>query len=315
MAAELVSKMRPITAEDARTSYKDLCALDCTVNPGLKRSGIKALDYFFLQHRIKAKTKRHISFYEAMHDPDMVRHLTHLVRRWKSRRAAARRTEAQTLSAMYDVFQLYYGTINQFRPAVAKWLYCSLGARTGILDFSAGWGGRCMAAMSLGIPYIGVDANTHLRSAYSRMVATLEPSASVRMFFQPSETVDFSRFDYDLVFTSPPYFTLEEYERMPAYGSKRAFLDTFFIPVACAAWRHLRVGGHMALNMPAEMYEALKSHLPRVHHVRRLALYNRHPTNAAKGAALGDSDADRDELIYVWKKTGRQHTRRAVRPS
>jgi hypothetical protein len=199
----------------------------------------------------------------------------------------------------------------------AKWAYCKLGARVGILDFSAGWGGRALAAASLGIPYIGFDANVRLESAYRRMIDMIHevsPTASIRLEFRPSETVDFSRYRYDLVFTSPPYFMLEEYEKMPAYAGKANFLARFFVPVVSACWKHLLPGGAMALNMPAEMYEAVRGVLPPLSGTLSLPLPNRHPTNAKKGQALGAEDEERHELIYVWRKAGkgRGRTRRAA---
>ena len=195
---------------------------------------------------------------------------------------------------------------------VAKWLYCKLKPKLGIMDFSAGWGGRCLAAMSLGIPYIGVDSNTKLKSAYKSLVKTYDPKANVKMYFQPSETFDFSKHDYDLVFTSPPYFKLEEYEIMPDYVSKQNFLDRFFRPVVLAAWSGLKSRGHMALNMPETMYEAVKDILPKLKTKYALPLANRHPGAAVKRQTLDDRSKGHHEWIYVWQKTGRK-TRKQVR--
>jgi hypothetical protein len=68
------------------------------------------------------------------------------------------------------------------------------------------------------------------------------------MYWQPSETVDFSKLDYDLVFTSPPYFMIEEYKGMKSYEGKKNFIDTFFVPVVKSAYAHLPAGGTLALN-------------------------------------------------------------------
>jgi hypothetical protein len=307
---ELAKRLRGITLEDAKKSYEDLLDLPCK-KPGFDRVGIKALDYFFLHHRLKAKTK-HISFFEAMKDPEMVKKLSDLVVKYKKKALTNFETPDDLLKQQYSVFQLYYGSINQFRPSVARWVYCSLGAKKGILDFSAGWGGRCLAAMSLDIPYIGCDANTKMEPAYRQMIKTFKPDADVTLFFQPSETVDFSKFTYDLVFTSPPYFMIEEYERMPAYKSKEGFLAKFFIPVVDNAWANLSMGGHMALNMPHDMYMAVKDRLPKVTKRLTLPLHNRHPTNAKQGRTLG-TETERHELIYVWKKDRSSNKTRKIK--
>ncbi len=58
----------------------------------------------------------------------------------------------------------------------------------------------------------------------------------------------------------------------------------------------------MALNMPVEMYEAVKDMLPKVKRELALPLSNRHPVNTVVGAKLGKHDKERHELIYVWHK-------------
>jgi len=306
---DIVKILRPITKEKAQDSYNTLKQSPCLDEINLERVGTQALDYFFLHHRLKAKTKKHISFVDAMRTPHLRDHLTQLVERYKKVDPSTL-TEQQLIRHQYSVFQLYYGTINQFRPTAAKFVYCKLKPKTAILDFSAGWGGRCLAAISMGIPYIGIDANTNMKSAYASMKEMLDPWADVQMFFQPSETFDFSKHAYDLVMTSPPYFRLEEYEKMPEYGSKQGFLDKFFIPVVTQAWTHLQDGGHLALNMPEEMYDAIKSYLPRLTRTYKLPVSNRNPSAAAKQEAL--QNAPRSELIYVWRKVSRKRVTRKV---
>jgi len=191
---ELAKKVRECTLQQAKDSYEELKTTEIKLD--LSRAGLKALDYYFLGHRLKTKTKRHLSFYEAMKDKAEVKHLNELVVRYR-KKSIQDYDETGLLKAQYAVFQLYYGTINQFRPTIARWVY-SLYEPKCILDFSAGWGGRCMAAMSMGIPYIGIDANPNLKTAYERMIA-YEPNADVTMVFKPSETVDFSKWKYDFI--------------------------------------------------------------------------------------------------------------------
>jgi len=308
---ELAKRLRPITKEEARHSYQTL--KETEGDPALRRVGLDALDYFFLGHRLKTKTRRHLSFADAMKEPERVAQLTELVLHYK-KKPLAEYNDEHLLKAQYQVFQLYYGTVNQFRPLVAKWVYARLKPKVGILDFSMGWGGRLMAAMSMGIPYIGCDANTKLQPAYEQMIQTLEPTADATLFFQPAETMNFQRHRYDLVFTSPPYFMVEQYEKMPAYASKQDFLERFFLPVVHKAWTHLLPGGHLALNMPSEMKDAVQPMLPPLSHRWPLPLSNRHPVNAVKKAPLGSEDKKRQEWIYVWKKqTNKRQTQRKPR--
>ncbi len=197
---ELAKKMRPITKEEALLSYQ---VLKTTKNPlPLNRLGLPALDYFFFHHRLKAKIKG-ISFYDAIHDPNKVSLFNTKVAQYYKKPLKSY-SQNKLLTAQYRIFQILVGTINQFKPSVARMVYKKLKTKVGVLDFSAGWGGRCMGAMSMGLPYIGIDSNTKLATSYKKMVQTLEPTANVKMVFQPAEEVDFSGFHYDLIFTSPP---------------------------------------------------------------------------------------------------------------
>jgi hypothetical protein len=242
----------------------------------------------------------------------MSQSLLKYVKRWKHKTIMKK----NMVNLKYDVFQLIYGSVNQFRPGVAKWIYCLLGAKKGILDISAGWGGRCLAAISLGIPYIGVDANTNLKKSYEQMIKMYAGGGGeggeggVKMIFSPAEKVDFSKFEYDLIFTSPPYFTLEKYENMPSYGSKQEFLDVFFIPVILSAWRYLKVGGKMALNMPEEMFHAIRDYLPKL--TKKIYMKLKSRDAGDKNQRGGDESqdvieggAERGEYIFVWTKTTR----------
>ena len=325
MADTIARRLRPSTLKDVEEDYEKLKLIGCGKAPQLSRTGLTVLDHYFLKHRIKAKTKRNISFYEALANKDIDLLLESKVDKLKPTRL--KDTPEQRLRLKYDVFQLYYGTINQFRPTEAMKLYCRLKPTLGILDFSAGWGGRCLAAMALGIPYTGIDANTRLEKSYRDMIAMAKPDARVSMIFKPSESVDFgfsnaktlmgsktvgTQFEgikYDLVFTSPPYFMLELYEKMPTYDGKVAFLDTFFRPVIEKAWRGLATGGHLALNMPVEMYEAVRRCLAPLAAKLELALAHRH---AGEAAGVKDAKPYR-EYTYIWKKTSKRKTLKCKR--
>ena len=308
MALSLAQQMRPITLAEARRSYEQLKHLECK-DPHLSRAGLKTLDRYFFGARLRARVKGR-SFAEFIQTPESATFLSDLVRRYRKKEPNTL-TPSELLREQYAMFQLYYGSVNQFRPAVAKWIYCKYKPRVGVLDFSAGWGGRALGALSEGIPYVGIDTNTTMRVPYAQMFREIDPVAAekVRVVFAPSETVDFATIPYDLVLTSPPYFMLERYERMPAYATKAEFLERFFRPVIERVWRHLRPGGHMILNMPAEMYEAIKDMLPPLKETLQMRIHSKHPKNAARGLAIGASGSDASEAMYVWQKVGRGRQR------
>ncbi len=272
---ELVAAaLRPITLEQALRSYR---ALKETDGP---HAGLQTLDRLFLPFRIQTKTSKgrgRVSFLDCVNTP----RLLELVRRYKRYQHDPTR-----LSYQYNVFQVYHGSVNQFLPQVAKSIYQRY-QPSSILDFSAGWGGRALAAMALGIPYTGVDSNTQLKEPYERL-AGIDPLATVRMLFQPAESVDFSKLSYDMVFTSPPYALQEVYQGMPDYQTLDTFLATFFHPVITRVWEHLQPGGVLCLNLPVWLFERLPE-LPEV-------------TEREPMPFRGRKGVERQEWVYVWRK-------------
>ena len=241
----------------------------------MSREGLKFLDSIFFKHRSKTITKGR-SWHETQNTPEKIEKIEAIAKRLNT--------------TPYQAFQLWYGSVNQFRPAIAKYIYTKY-KPSSIMDFSAGWAGRCLGALEMGIPYYGIDTNTNLKQAYSELF--LQRPGHATIYFQPSESFDFSTVQYDMIFTSPPYFMIEKYEHMPEYISKADFLNRFFIPTVTNAWEHLAINGHMCLNMPHDMYEAIKDILPPLLETLDMPIASRF-TKFSK--------AKRCEHIYVWRK-------------
>ena len=116
------------------------------------------------------------------------------------------------------------GMISQFKVAVAKFLYEKYVPEGGtVFDYSAGWGARLLAAMSLGIRYYGVDPLTS--NPLNRMIDFFKGNAKVINGI--SENIDIYKNIplVDHIMSSPPYFKLEiysadktqSYNRYPEY--------------------------------------------------------------------------------------------------
>ena len=111
------------------------------------------------------------------------------------------------------------GMISQFKPAVAKFLYQKHVPEGGIVfDYSAGWGARLLAAMSLGIRYYGVDPLTS--GALNRMGRFF--NGNDKVINGTSENVEIYKDipAVDFIISSPPYFRLEVYsqDKMQCYN-------------------------------------------------------------------------------------------------
>ena len=145
-------------------------------------------------------------------------------------------------------------TQNQFKAYVAKVIYNHFKPKK-VFDFSAGFAGRCLGALSLNLDYIGIDSNTNLIEPYDKMLDVLSPyyNSTATIIFSQAENIDPKQFDYDFILTSPPYWNTkkkgqtETYSNMEDY-SEKAFFDKFLIPTACGAFKHLPENKYMVLN-------------------------------------------------------------------
>ena len=70
---------------------------------------------------------------------------------------------------LFGIVQHLCHTPSQFPPNVASRMYKIFNA-TAVLDPFAGWGDRCVAAMSMGIDYTGIDSNINLKEYYEKMI-------------------------------------------------------------------------------------------------------------------------------------------------
>lgn len=109
----------------------------------------------------------------------------------------------------------------QFKPNVAKMFYEYLNAET-VLDFSMGWGDRLVGAFASETVkhYVGLDPRKEnhpfyeqQRDFYTKHTTFFENPTKTNFYCEPAEDFDYSEWNeyFDLVFTSPPYFSVERY--------------------------------------------------------------------------------------------------------
>ena len=147
---------------------------------------------------------------------------------------------------------------NIFNPSLAVYLYMVYAPRLGqlkILDPSAGWGDRLIAALACGHVYHGYDPNSRLDGGYKKIIETFGDSRS-RVEIAPFEDAKVEG-NYDMVLTSPPYFDLEIYVRPDEDVDKsqsstrfRLFtdwLEGMYGPYLNKAYSSLKIGGRMII--------------------------------------------------------------------
>jgi len=128
------------------------------------------------------------------------------------------------------------GSIQNFKPmnARAVWEYICPTIMGNVLDFSSGYGGRMLGAMTsrMRYHYTGIDPNT---KTYNGLVALGEllnecgQGSGYSMNCMPSEEFAPEPGSYDAAFSSPPYFNLETYSDEPTQCMNRCTnLDSWF---------------------------------------------------------------------------------------
>ena len=195
---------------------------------------------------------------------------------WKETIHRNRRDKAPYPSPtdVYECHRLNKGSIVLFKSSTAKYIYKLFGAKN-VLDPTAGWGGRMLAAMSLGINYTGIDTNINMKVPYmymmdidkhmthhhdSEYISSAKYSGPrceyrMKMIWKSCLEVDFSKSDYDLVLTSPPYSNMEIYEHMTPWKTNDDYYKEFLIPLLNKL--HEETNCPICINVSPKIYETL----------------------------------------------------------
>jgi len=158
-------------------------------------------------------------------------------------------------------------SVVNFKPAIAKYFYDNYCPPDGkVLDPCAGYGGRlagCIAS-NKGISYHGIDpmgetgvGNMRLASFYSRQRGIERNwKFSFKFDLGCAEDVMPTLLDnnYDLVFSSPPFFDVEKYDTDPSqsylkFPTYNKWCDGFLRKIAKESYRVVKSGGYVILNM------------------------------------------------------------------
>jgi len=113
------------------------------------------------------------------------------------------------------------------------------------LDPTAGWGDRLRCAITYGCEYLGIDSNPEMLSAYEKIIHD-KNGTNVQVKIGKFQDISIKG-KYDLVFTSPPFFTKEKYHNMTEWKDVQDFLKEFLQPLFDKSVLHLKKGGHIVL--------------------------------------------------------------------
>lgn len=146
----------------------------------------------------------------------------------------------------------------QFKPGVAKAVYELTEAKK-VLDFSMGWGDRLAGfCASSATHYTGYDPNRLLHPGYQDMTRAYGEGKVIHTHCIPAEEMAQLPEQFDLVFSSPPYFGMERYaadtdhaytQSWSRYPTADAWREGFLRPTLERSWRSLVTGGVLAVNI------------------------------------------------------------------
>jgi hypothetical protein len=125
------------------------------------------------------------------------------------------------------------------------------------LDISAGWGDRLISALlSPWVEtYCGVDPNPCLHPGYKSMISKLDPTGvkTCHLIQDGFETAKLpTGVQYDLVFSSPPFFDLEIYSDATSdshiqYNTVEKWFNGFLMPSIKKSIKYLNKDGYLVL--------------------------------------------------------------------
>ena len=148
----------------------------------------------------------------------------------------------------------------QFRPSAAKAIYDYFQAKN-VLDFSMGWGDRIAGAYASEYVenYIGFDPNASLLKGYVEQLQLYSSiTGNAKRFKLKPVCAEDDRYiltnEFDLIFTSPPYFDKEKYDQSPnqSYIKYKKFddwMNDFLIKAIELRTQNLKSGGHLVINV------------------------------------------------------------------
>lgn len=290
----LLKQIYNYTKEDALNDYKQLPKNynDFITLYKLKPNtdiGRKFVGYFTNLERLNTRTKsgeNFWDFYKNRHNLTSKNYVKNMFKYYENNK------NMTNLKIWWRLFNLYKGSINIFKPTIAMFVYYKYKPKS-ILDPTMGWGGRLVGASALNIfKYTGIDLNPNLKKPYNEMVKTLKPltKTNIKLIFKNALKVDYSKIDYDLVLTSPPYYNIEIYNGTIKMN-KEEWNNKFYKPLFNKTYTHLKKGGYYCLNVPQELYNNVC-----------LDLFGEATEFLPLPKVARTKNETYKEYIYVWKK-------------
>ena len=291
---EIAKKIKDITIDIVEEDMNILIKIGSNAHMISERSkiGNDVVDYFTFLQRLETKGKYDVNYFEFLANLDTFREKKFIQTMLKYYNDVKNKNKTKHAYKVYkEVYNICISAINIMRPLNCMEIYARFNAKK-VLNFCAGWGGSTVAASALNLEaWYGVEINSDLKEPYDNMMTYLRTKSNTDLSIHFGDAVDFdySKIEYDTVFSSPPYYFLEKYANNMAYESKKDMDEKFYKPVFAKTFAHLNQGGHYIINICKEVYDnVLKKLLGEAHEVFPLKKSKRQNNYT--------------EMVYVWHK-------------
>lgn len=266
-----------LSNRQVRLEFSRILNLDC--QRMFSRGGIRSpnaglrLANAYQPYMWRARVSRYLSPMDIFNDDALLRKaIIRSLTIWPSRFGA----NASCLRRILKSFTSA-ASVSNYRPAVAKAIISKYSrAKSVVVDFSAGYGGRLLGALALDREYVGIEVNKSQVLGYRRMRRAIiaagfelpnshfvQGRAEKTLTTIPARTAD-------LVYSSPPFFNWERYSTSREQSYKRyenyeQWRSEFLTPIITESARILSTRGYLILNVTGG------NRLPTPHDVQSVA--------------------------------------------
>jgi len=222
------------------------------------RIGNNVVDYFTFKQRLETKGKYDASFFDFLQNIEEYKKKKFIQTMLTYYKDVKNKNDTKNeFIVLKEVYNICISAINIMRPLNCMEIYTKYNAKR-VLNFCAGWGGSAVAAAALNLDvYYGVEINKDLKEPYYHLITYLKTKSATFFDVQFCDAVhyDYPLIEYDTVFSSPPYYTIEKYPHNVKYESKKEMDDKFYRPLFRNTYNGLKNGGHYIINICKEVYE------------------------------------------------------------
>ena len=301
---KIASEIKPLIFHDVNVEMNRLIAITSHNNVNdvktLSNIGNDIVDYFTFKERLETRGKYGVNFYEFVANIDIFQKKKFIRTMLNYYQTIKNKNNTKHKYVVYkEVYNICISTINIMKPINCIRIFLKYPQCQHVLNFCCGWGGSAVAAAAMKLKsFVGIDINCDLKKSYDELQSFLstKSTTNVQLLIRDATLFDYSTIFYDLVFVSPPYYSIEKYRNNVEYTSKQEMNELFYKPCFQQAFQCLQKGGIFIVNVCKEVYNNVL--LPMFGEAHDI-----YPLNKSTRALKNTIQQNRyKELCYVWIK-------------